>query len=149
MTAPGAEPSKLEVPAPARALPLVDYDSREFWAAGERGELRIFRCQSCSYYVHPPVTFCPECQGREVLPETVSGKGRVVTMTIVRKEFVPGLPVPYVIALVGLDEQPSVQLPTNIRNCPADDVFIGMDVKVFFELHGDLWVPFFEPEAQA
>jgi uncharacterized OB-fold protein len=65
---------------------------------------------------------------------------------VVHKQFVPGLPVPYVIALVGLDEQPEVQLPTNIRNCDPDAVFIGMRVKVFFEKHGDLWIPFFEPE---
>jgi uncharacterized OB-fold protein len=138
-----------EIPPPPRALPFLNKDSVEFWTAGERGELRIFRCQRCEYYVHPPVDFCPQCESRTVQPETVSGRGEVVTYTIVRKQFVPGLPVPYVIALVGLDEQRAVQLPTNIRNCPPESVHIGMKVKVFFEPHGDLWIPFFEPVDEA
>lgn len=134
------------MPEPRRALPLVTQDSAEFWGGGERGDLRIYRCRDCAYYVHPPVRFCPECEGRNVLPETVSGRGEVVTLTVVHKQFVPGLPVPYVIALVGLDEQRSVQIPTNIRNCDPLTAAIGMRVQVFFEQHDDLWVPFFEPE---
>jgi len=50
--------------------------------------------------------------------------------------------------LVTIAEQDNVQLPCNILNCDPESVTMGMKVKVLFEQHEDLWVPFFEPEAQ-
>jgi len=52
---------------------------------------------------------------------------------------------PYVIALVEIDEQPSVRLMTNIVECDPDDVHIGMAVEVTFEHSDDVWLPLFRP----
>lgn len=139
-------PEAPPVAAPARTLPVVDRDSAAYWTGGEFGELRIFRCQACAYYVHPPVNFCPKCEGRDVIPEAVSGRGRVRSFTVNHKQWVPNLPVPYVLALVVIDEQDDVQIPCNIVNCPPDSVTMGMAVKVLFEKVEELWVPLFEPE---
>lgn len=133
---------------PARALPAIDKDNEAYWTGGAAGELRIFRCQDCSYYVHPPVRFCPKCESRRVEPEAVSGRGHVASFTVNHKQWVPGLPVPYVLALVSIAEQADVRLVTNIVNCDPETVTMGMAVKVLFEPHEDLWVPFFEPEAK-
>ncbi|MET0378312.1 MAG: OB-fold domain-containing protein [Spongiibacteraceae bacterium] len=133
--------------APARPLPALNYDSRAFWTGGERGELLIYRCQDCSYYVHPPVRFCPQCESRKVEPEPVSGRGVVTSFTVNHKQWLPNLPVPYVLALVSIAEQEDVRLVTNIVNCPVDSVNIGMPVQVRFEQNEDLWVPLFEPVA--
>jgi uncharacterized OB-fold protein len=133
--------------APARALPLIDKDNKAFWTGGEQGELRIYRCQACRYYVHPPVRFCPKCESRDVEPEAVSGRGSVTSFTVNHQPWVPGLPERFVLALVSIAEQDDVRLVSNIVNCPPDSVTMGMPVKVLFEQHEDLWVPFFEPEA--
>lgn len=133
-------------PPPARTLPLMTLDMNEYWRGGEHGALRIYQCSDCAYYIHPPIRFCPQCESRAVEAQTVSGRGTVISYTVVEKQFVPDLPVPYVIALVGIDEQPDVQLPANIYNCAPESVFIGMRVKVYFEQVDDLWVPLFEPE---
>jgi uncharacterized protein len=53
--------------------------------------------------------------------------------------------VPYVLALVELDEQDDVRLVTNIVHCGPDEVSIGMPVRVVFEECDDVWVPLFEP----
>ena len=45
--------------------------------------------------------------------------------------------------MVTLDEGP--RLMTNIVNCPAEEVAIGMQVKVLFEEHEDVFIPVFEP----
>jgi len=135
------------VPPPERALPYVDMDSKAFWTGGERGELLIYRCQECAYYVHPPVRFCPKCESRKVEPEAVSGKGYVTSFTVNHKKWVPGLPDRYVLALVSIAEQEDVRLVCNILNCDPESVTMGMPVKVLFEQHEDVWVPFFEPEA--
>ena len=118
---------------PARILPMVDRDSTPFWTAGSGGKLVIWRCADCEYYVHPPVPFCPKCESREVSPQPVSGRGAVFSFTVNHKQWVPGLPVPYVLALVAIAEQDDVRLVTNIVDCAPEDVTFGMEVEVVFE----------------
>lgn len=131
---------------PPRALPLLDQNNTAYWTGGERGELLIHRCPDCGYYVHPPVNFCPECEGREVSPQPVSGKGTVETFTVVHQQWVPDLKVPYVLALVTIAEQDDVRLACNIVNCAPEEVSFGMKVSVLFEQNEDVWVPLFEPD---
>lgn len=133
---------------PARTLPVVDRDSRDYWTGGADGELRIYRCRDCRYYVHPPVRFCPRCESRNVAAEAVSGRGIVASFTVNHKRWVPGLPERYVLALVSIVEQEDVRLVANIVNCDPDAVAMDMAVRVLFEEHEDLWIPFFEPEAR-
>lgn len=128
-----------------RPLPAIDKDSAAFWTGGKDGRLLIHRCGDCGYYVHPPVRSCPECESRAVAPQPVSGRGRIYTYTINYKQWVPGLPERYVLALVALEEQGDVLLPCNVVNCSPDDVTFDMPVKVLFERHEDVWVPLFEP----
>ncbi len=132
---------------PARTLPSIDLDNKAFWSGGEAGRLMIYRCSACRYYVHPPVRFCPKCESRAVGPEAVSGRGRVETFTVNHKQWVPGLSVPYVLALITIAEQDDVRLVANILNVAPAEIRIGMPVKVLFEQHGDVWVPLFEPDS--
>jgi uncharacterized OB-fold protein len=59
----------------------------------------------------------------------------------------PGLEVPFVVAIVAIAEQDDVRLTTNIVNVAPDDVVIGMPVQVTFEPHieDEVWIPLFEP----
>ena len=57
----------------------------------------------------------------------------------------PSADHPYAIAIVEIEEQPSLRLMTNIVNCPVEDVQIGMAVRVIFEEHDDVHIPLFEP----
>ncbi|MEN9717134.1 MAG: hypothetical protein RIQ99_12 [Pseudomonadota bacterium] len=133
------------LPPPARILPMIDKDNLAFWTWGERGVLAIHRCADCDTLVHPPVPFCPGCESLNVAPSVVSGRGRVTTFTINHKQWVPGLAVPYVLALVELEEQSDVRVVANITDCAAADVTFGMPVEVWFEPHEDLWIPLFRP----
>lgn len=132
-------------PTPSRPLPAIDADNRSFWTGGAQGKLMIARCASCRNYVHPPLPFCPACEGRDVLPEAVSGFGTIFSYTVNHKAWLPGLPVPYVLALVELDEQEGLRLPTNIVACNPEDVRIGMRVAVQFEAVAEISVPLFGP----
>ena len=131
----------------ARTLPVIDRDNEAFWTWGREGRLAIHRCANCDYFVHPPVPFCPRCESRDVAPQAVSGRGRVVTFTINHKPWVPNLAVPYVLALVAIEEQDDVRLACNIVDCAAHEVRIGMEVEVTFVRVEDLWVPLFRPVA--
>lgn len=143
------KPAASENAPPSRALPVTDLDTHGFWTSGRDGVLRIHRCQECAYYIHPPVRFCPRCESRKVAPEVVSGKGFVETFTINHQPWVPGLKVPYVLALVRIAEQDDVRLATNIERCDPAAVTMDMPVRVFFEQVEDLWVPLFEPDREA
>lgn len=132
--------------APPRTLPALDNDNTPFWTGGANGELLIARCSDCGYYVHPPTDFCPSCESRAVAPQPVVGRGEIVTMTVNHRAWFTGLPVPYVVAMVAIEEQPDVHLITNIVDCDPLTVKIGDKVKVRFEQAEDLWIPLFAPD---
>jgi len=112
-----------------RLLPEVTPENEFFWRGGERNELVLLRCNACRTYVHPPAPICPACLGRALQPEPVSGRGTVLTFTVNHQAWHPGLAVPYVIALVEIDEQSDLRILTNIVGCEPDDVTIGMRVR--------------------
>jgi uncharacterized OB-fold protein len=51
--------------------------------------------------------------------------------------------VPYVVAIVDLDEGPRME--TNIVGCPLDELRVGMRVTVAFEDEGEIVLPRFRP----
>lgn len=130
---------------PRRHLPMLNADNRAFWTSGARGELVLTRCQACGLYIHPHGAICRRCQSRNVVPEIVSGRGKVATYTINRHVWEPGLEAPFVVAIVTLEEQPGLNLTTNIVNCAIEDVHIGMPVRVAFTPVEDVWLPVFQP----
>jgi uncharacterized OB-fold protein len=135
--------------APFRILPEVTDRNRHFWTGGAHGELRVLRCRDCGTYIHPPTPICPKDHSKNVAPEAVSGRATVITFTINHQSWMPGPEPPYVVAIVALDEDPSVRLTTNIVGCDVRAVRRGMRVDVTFEHHpdpgGDVWIPLFAP----
>jgi len=67
--------------------------------------------------------------------------------TVNHQPWYPGLDPPYVVAIVEIEEQPDLRLMTNVVNCDAEKVRVGMPVRVLFEQHDDVWIPLFEPAA--
>jgi uncharacterized OB-fold protein len=124
-----------------RPAPAITERTEAFWTGGAVGELRIQRCQTCGWWLHPPRPMCPKCQGRELEPEVASGRGIVWSFTINRYQWAPNLEPPYVLAEVELEEQLGLRLLTAIVDC--DHVTIGMPVHARFEAAGDAWVPVF------
>jgi len=128
-----------------RLLPRLTEDNTFFWTSGADGKLRFLRCSKCGYYVHPPSPICPHCLTKTLAPEPVSGRAMVATFTINEQPWIPGFDPPYAIAMVEIDEQPSVRLTTNIVGCPPEAVHIGLRVQVTFEQRDDVWLPLFAP----
>lgn len=131
---------------PARMLPKVDDHNRAFWTGGADGHLMVSRCTQCGVWVSPPAADCPDCGGA-LAAQPVSGRGTVFTYTVNYQPFNPVVPVPYVIAIVELDEQPGLRIASNIVDCEPDSVHIGLEVEVRFECHDgdDVFVPVFAP----
>jgi hypothetical protein len=80
----------------------------------------------------------------------VSGRGTVFTFTVNRHAYNPAVPVPYVIAIVELEEQAGLRFITNIVGCDPEAVRIGLPVQVDFEPAGEAaWAPVFRPAGPA
>jgi len=133
-------------PALARPLPGLNEMNGYFWTSGREGRLKILRCQACGLYIHPYAAICPGCRSPDVQPEPVSGRGVVTSFTVNHQPWFPHVPAPYVIALVELEEQASIRLVTNLLTVPVETVSVGMPVTVYFEQHGEVFVPLFRPE---
>ena len=127
-----------------RPSPALTGRTATFWRGGAEGQLRISRCRSCGWWLHPPLPVCRRCHGTDIGVEATSGHGQVWSYTINRYQWAPGMQPPYVIAEVELDAQPGLRLLTTIVDC--DDVRIGMAVSVRFEPAGEAWVPVFAPD---
>jgi uncharacterized OB-fold protein len=134
-----------------RLAPTPTAESLPFWTGGARGELLISRCRTCRHFFHPPAPVCWRCRSLDVAPETVSGRATVAAYTVNRQPWIPGFEPPYIVAMVELVEEPDVRLTTNVVDIAIDDMRIGLEVEVFFEVwavgedEDPVWVPLFRP----
>jgi uncharacterized protein len=105
----------------------------------------IQRCQACGFYLHPPGVVCPRCLSESLVPTEVSGRGQVYAFTVARQAFDATFAssVPYLIALVELDEQPGLRMITNLVGATADAVTSSARVEVTFEPRGAWNLPQF------
>ncbi len=127
--------------------PALEPETEHFWRTCRAGRLDLTRCRDCGWYVHPPRPLCPRCRRRDLGWEPVSGRGRVYSFTVNAQPWMPGVPVPYVIALVELAEQADLRLTTNLVGVDPQAVKIGMPVRVTFKtLNDDVALPLFEPD---
>ena len=125
-------------------MPAVNDLNRAFWTGGKDGKLMVQRCDACGFWVNPPVASCPKCEG-SLTAQPTSGRGTVFTFTVNHQIYNPETPVPYVVALVELDDQEGLRVYTNLIEVQPDEVRIGMPVEVRFENHGEIFVPVFAP----
>jgi uncharacterized OB-fold protein len=132
-----------------RILPALTPENEHFWTGGAHGELRMLRCRPCGTWIHPPSPICPSCLAKDREVAALSGRARVVSYTVNHQPWIPGFPPPYVIAIVEFPEQAGLRLTTNLVNCAAELVHIGMAVRVVFEQHDTVYLPLFEPEPRA
>jgi uncharacterized protein len=123
-------------PKPA---PSADETSRAFWeAAGER-RLMVQRCSACSYFNHPPRVYCDACLSQQLKFETVSGRGKIYTFTVMHQRDVAGFEneAPFISIVVELDEQPRLLMVSNLPISERERVRAGAAVEVWFEDRGN------------
>jgi uncharacterized OB-fold protein len=89
------------------------------------------------------------CFETDVAADTLSGRAVLHTYTVNHQAWIPGIDLPYLVAIVELPEQEGLRLTTNLVGCEVDDVRIGMPLEVVFEHHDDVWLPLFRPAAES
>lgn len=122
-------------------LPELTRENTPFWTAGERGELVIVFCDDCTHAIHPPQLLCPACQSRNVGPRAMPGTGKIYTFTVNHQPWIPGMDVPFVLAVVDVDGAPGVRVTARLAGCDPEDVRIEQGVRIGFAQSGDVWLP--------
>ena len=120
--------------------PLPNPENQPYFDAAARGTLLVGKCNDCGEHHFYPRRLCPHCfsANTEWLP--AKGTGIIYTYSTMHR----GVPVPYTIAYVTLDE--GVSMMTNIVDCASDTIRIGQKVRVVFKpSDGGPPVPMFTP----
>jgi uncharacterized OB-fold protein len=129
--------------------PVPDVDSEGFWDATAEGRLAMCRCVECGLWLQPPLERCRRCAGATAFEE-VAGTGSVYSFIVQRQPSVVGYQneIPYVVALVELDEQLGLRLPSRIVGVEPEQVSVGMRVRAeLVELPGgDYKIPVFRQD---
>ncbi len=117
-------------------FPLPDVEdplTAEFFAGAARGELTIPRCVACSMWVWYPEPTCPTCGG-ELVWQRTSGRGRLFSWAVVQRPFLPAFAdlVPFVTALVALEEDPAVRIVTYVVDADPATLAADLPLEVSF-----------------
>ena len=130
--------------------PLADVTTLPFWQAAAEHRLVVQRCTPCGHTRLPPAPVCPECRSADSDWQELSGRGEVYTYTLAHRPVATGQALPYVIAVIALEDAGGVRIISNLVDVEPDRVAIGMPVELVWEdMSADLAIPRFRPRDEA
>jgi uncharacterized OB-fold protein len=117
-------------------------ETRDFWAAAERGELFIKKCSSCGKSHYYPRAICPFCFSDETQWQRATGRATIYSYSTMK-----GAQGTYTIAYVTLTVGPTML--TNIVDAAPNELRVDQPVEVTFRSSKDGGVvPMFRPVSQ-
>lgn len=129
----------------AKPQPQISPGAEPFWEHARQEELYLPFCEDCQQPFYYPRRWCPACFSQNLSWRKMSGKGRVYSFSVIHQSPLPAYQqdVPYILAIVELDEGP--RMMTNILDCEISAVNVDMAVEVIFEVRGAMKIPQFRP----
>ncbi len=120
---------RADFPLPDVADPIV----APFFAAAADHELRVTRCAGCARFDWYPHDACPVC-GHALEWALVSGRASLFSWAVVQRPFLPAFAamVPFVTALVALEEDPAVRLCTLVVDDESRPLVADQPMEVAF-----------------
>ena len=127
-----------ETPVRKIPAPLVNPEAQPYFEAAAERRLVYKHCAACGKPHHPPRSICPHCHSDRTEWKTSRGLGEVYSASMLRR----GVPVPYCVAYVTLDE--GVTLMSDLVDFGDKTPPVGTRVQVrFVEAEGGAKVPMF------
>ena len=119
-----------------KIIPVPDELSRPFWEAVNEQRLVLQNCTACDKLQYPPQANCQVCGSDNRLEwKDTEGKGHIAAYIVIEdgrlNRRMPDQP--YNLALVTLDQDPTVNFYSNLPGVPAYEVPVGAAVEVTFE----------------
>jgi uncharacterized protein len=118
-----------DLDADSMMRPASSRDTKFFWEGVNAHELRIQKKPDGSLQ-HPPLPALWQDKEAPIEYQVASGKGTVFSFVVHHAPRVPGRTLPFVIALVELDE--GVRMLGELRNVDPATVEIGMPVRATY-----------------
>lgn len=118
-----------------KLIPVADELSKPFWDAVNDKRLVLQHCAACNKLQYPPQKSCQVCGKSELTWKPVSGKGHIATYIVIEdgrlNRRMPDQP--YNLAMITLDEDPTINFYSNLPGTPPYKVPVGAAVEVTFE----------------
>ncbi|MDT4906306.1 MAG: 3-oxo-4,17-pregnadiene-20-carboxyl-CoA hydratase alpha subunit [Pseudonocardiales bacterium] len=137
-------------PAPPKAdtaavlRPMISVDTAFFWEGTAAGELRIQHCPACGTLRHPPGPMCVACGDDKPDYVVASGRGTVFSYVVHHHPKVPGKTLPFVVALVELEE--GVRMLGELIAVDPERVTVGLPVSLALtKIDEELTLPCWRP----
>ncbi|MBM3341740.1 MAG: hypothetical protein FJY56_06470 [Betaproteobacteria bacterium] len=119
-----------------KLIPVADESSKPFWDAVNAKRLLLQHCGACNKLQYPPQATCQKCnKGDQLTWKEVQGKGHIAAAITIEDGRLNRrmADMPYNLAMVTLDEDPSVNFYANLPGTPPYKVPVGAAVEVTFE----------------
>jgi len=124
--------------------PLADHVTLPFWQAAAEHRLVVQRCTACGRTRLPPAPVCTDCRSAEADWKEVPGRGEVYTYTVVHRPIAAGQELPFVIAVIALEESGGLRMISNVVDAKPEEVAIGAPVELVWEdMSAELAIPRF------
>lgn len=118
-----------------KLIPVADEVSKPFWDAVNARRLTLQHCATCNKLQYPPQKTCQRCGNAALTWKEVAGKGHIATYIVIEdgrlNRRMPDQP--YNLAMVTLDEDPTINFYSNLPGTPPYKVPVGAAVEVMFE----------------
>jgi hypothetical protein len=131
---------------PLKHFPRPTPETEAYWDGCRNHELLLQRCVACREFQFYPRIVCTSCSSDKLEWVKANGQGKILTFTVVRRPVSEAYAedVPYVVALIKLDEGPTMM--SNVVQCDPEALKIGDPVQVLFEdWSKDISIPMFSP----
>jgi uncharacterized OB-fold protein len=103
----------------------------QFYKFLQQGKLMAGKCLKCGKILLPPRPMCDNCFGQEFDWVNVSGKGKLLTYTVIHvapKQF--QALTPYAVGIVQLEN--GLKIPGMIQGLPSERLKVGIDLTLDF-----------------
>jgi uncharacterized protein len=120
--------------------PQIDHDNEAFWAGLTEHKLLLWRCKTCGAWYWPK-TYCRyhdnEPFAANMAWTEAKGTGKLFAFNRHHTAFHPGFKdeIPYVYALIELDEGPLISSTLVGDKMPRDVYDVGQRVEIVYEHH--------------
>jgi uncharacterized OB-fold protein len=123
-----------------KPLPQIDHDNEAFWAGLKDHKLLLWRCKTCGAWYWPKAY----CRNHDNEPFAANmawteakGTGELFAFNRHHMAFHPGFKdeIPYVYALIELDEGPLISSTLVGDKMPRDVYDVGQKVEIVYEDH--------------
>ena len=104
-----------------------------YFAGAASHEVRVPKCSACDRWCWYPEPVCPAC-GAPLVWTVTSGRATLFSWAVVWRAFLPAFAdiVPFVTALVALEEDPRVRLVTMMIDVSPEALVAEMPVEAVF-----------------